>query len=34
MIGVVTSAFVIGMTVLYMHQVFGIGSKDRRRRPR
>ncbi len=25
-IGVVTSAFVIGMTVLYMHQVFGIGS--------
>ena len=27
-IGVVTSAFVIGMTVLYMHQVFGIGSKD------
>lgn len=27
-IGVVTSAFVIGMTVLYMHQVFGIGSAD------
>ena len=25
-IGVVTSAFVIGMTVLYMHKVFGIGS--------
>ncbi len=25
-IGVVTSAFIIGMTVLYMHQVFGIGS--------
>ena len=25
-IGVVTSAFVIGMTVLYMHEVFGIGS--------
>jgi putative OPT family oligopeptide transporter len=25
-IGVVTSALVIGMTVLYMHQVFGIGS--------
>jgi hypothetical protein len=27
-IGVVTSAFIIGITVLYMHQVFGIGSKD------
>jgi putative OPT family oligopeptide transporter len=27
-IGVVTSAFVIGMTVLYMHRVFGIGSAD------
>jgi len=27
-IGVVTSAFVIGMTTLYLHQVFGIGSKD------
>jgi putative OPT family oligopeptide transporter len=27
-IGVVTSAFVIAMTVLYMHQVFGIGSAD------
>lgn len=27
-IGVVTSAFIIGLTVLYMHQVFGIGSKD------
>ena len=27
-IGVVTSAFIIGMTVLYMHQVFGIGSAD------
>jgi putative OPT family oligopeptide transporter len=26
-IGVVTSAFIIGMTVLYMHQVFGIGSQ-------
>lgn len=25
-IGVVTSAFIIGATVLYMHQVFGIGS--------
>jgi uncharacterized oligopeptide transporter (OPT) family protein len=25
-IGVVTSAMVIGMTVLYMHKVFGIGS--------
>ena len=25
-IGVVTSAFIIGMTVLYMHEVFGIGS--------
>ncbi len=25
-IGVVTSSFVIGMTVLYMHRVFGIGS--------
>ena len=27
-IGVVTSAFIIGMTVLYMHRVFGIGSAD------
>jgi putative OPT family oligopeptide transporter len=27
-VGVVTSAFVIGMTVLYMHRVFGIGSAD------
>jgi putative OPT family oligopeptide transporter len=27
MIGVVASAFVIGMTTLYMHQVFGIGSE-------
>ena len=27
-IGVVTSAFIIGMTVLYMHNVFGIGSAD------
>src|ERR671931_653350 len=27
-IGVVTSAFVIGMTTLYLHQVFGIGTKD------
>jgi len=27
-IGVVTSSFVIGMTVLYMHRVFGIGSAD------
>ncbi len=26
-IGVVTSAFIIGMTVLYMHRVFGIGSE-------
>jgi len=26
-IGVVTSSFIIGMTVLYMHQVFGIGSQ-------
>jgi putative OPT family oligopeptide transporter len=26
-IGVVTSAFIIGLTVLYMHQVFGIGSQ-------
>ena len=25
-IGVITSAFVIGMTTLYLHQVFGIGS--------
>lgn len=25
-IGVITSSFIIGMTVLYMHQVFGIGS--------
>lgn len=27
-IGTVTSAFIIGMTVLYMHQVFGIGSEE------
>src|SRR5438876_4761734 len=27
-IGVVTSAFVIGMTTIYLHRVFGIGSKD------
>jgi putative OPT family oligopeptide transporter len=27
-IGVVTSSFIIGMTVLYMHQVFGIGSEE------
>src|SRR5207244_559911 len=27
-IGVVTSAFVIGMTTIYLHNVFGIGSKD------
>ena len=27
-IGVVTSAFVIGMTLLYLHRVFGIGSAD------
>jgi len=27
-IGVVTSAFVIGITTIYLHQVFGIGSKD------
>jgi len=27
-IGVITSSFVIGMTVLYMHRVFGIGSAD------
>src|SRR5437870_2329917 len=27
-IGVVTSAFVIGVTTIYLHQVFGIGSKD------
>jgi putative OPT family oligopeptide transporter len=26
-IGVVTSAFIIGMTVLYMHNTFGIGSE-------
>ncbi len=26
-IGVVTSAFIIGVTVLYMHRVFGIGSE-------
>jgi putative OPT family oligopeptide transporter len=26
--GVVTSAFVIGMTLLYLHQVFGIGSES------
>ena len=27
-VGVLASAFVIGMTTLYMHQVFGIGSED------
>src|ERR1041384_4414985 len=27
-IGVVTSAFVIGMTTLYLHRVFGIGTPD------
>jgi putative OPT family oligopeptide transporter len=27
-IGVVTSALVIGWTTMYLHQVFGIGSKD------
>jgi putative OPT family oligopeptide transporter len=27
-IGVVTSAFVIGLTMLYLHRVFGIGSPD------
>src|SRR5438445_2602587 len=27
-IGVVTSAFVIGMTTIYLHNVFGIGSPD------
>ncbi|HMD36359.1 MAG TPA: oligopeptide transporter, OPT family, partial [Vicinamibacterales bacterium] len=27
-IGVVTSAFVIGWTTLYLHSVFGIGTKD------
>jgi putative OPT family oligopeptide transporter len=27
-VGVVTSAFVIGMTLLYLHQVFGIGSQS------
>jgi len=27
-IGVVASAFIIGLTVLYMHRVFGIGSAD------
>src|SRR5205823_9168514 len=27
-IGVVTSAFVIGVTTIYLHRVFGIGSKD------
>jgi putative OPT family oligopeptide transporter len=27
-IGVVTSAAVIGVTTIYLHQVFGIGSKD------
>jgi putative OPT family oligopeptide transporter len=27
-IGVLASAFVIGMTTIYMHQVFGIGSQD------
>jgi len=26
-IGVVTSSFIIGMTLLYMHRVFGIGSE-------
>ena len=35
-VGVVVSAFVIGMTTLYMHQVFGdrIGGACRRRRRR
>jgi putative OPT family oligopeptide transporter len=28
LIGVITSAFVIGLTLLYMHQVFTIGSAD------
>jgi putative OPT family oligopeptide transporter len=28
LIGVITSAFVIGMTTLYMHRVFGVGSQD------
>src|SRR6185312_6500984 len=28
LIGVIASAFVIGMTTLYMHRVFGIGSQD------
>jgi putative OPT family oligopeptide transporter len=27
-VGVVTSAFVIGVTTIYLHRVFGIGSKD------
>src|SRR5207244_3124241 len=27
-IGVLTSAFVIGVTTIYLHNVFGIGSKD------
>ena len=27
-IGVITSALVIGMTTIYLHRVFGIGSKD------
>jgi putative OPT family oligopeptide transporter len=27
-IGVLASAFIIGMTTIYMHQVFGIGSAD------
>ena len=27
-IGVLTSAFVIGITTIYLHNVFGIGSKD------
>jgi putative OPT family oligopeptide transporter len=27
-IGVLASAFVIGMTTIYLHQVFGIGSQD------
>jgi putative OPT family oligopeptide transporter len=28
LIGVIASAFVIGLTTLYMHRVFGIGSQD------
>ncbi len=28
LIGVITSAFVIGLTTLYLHRVFGIGSAD------